>query len=76
MLLCRSQGSGVSGHMPLRQLSRPIISIITDMAFMRLAMYSTIYRHIFKSDLYGRRGTWNAGTAHDNRLQMQFMFTL
>lgn len=26
--------------------------------------------------LYGRRGTWNAGSALDNRLQMQFMFTL
>ena len=26
--------------------------------------------------LYGRRGTWNAGSALDNRLQMQIMFTL
>lgn len=26
--------------------------------------------------LYGRRGTWTAGAAHDNRVQMQFMFTL
>ncbi len=34
------------------------------------------YLQVGMEYLYGRRGTWNAGTAHDNRLQMQFMFTL
>ena len=26
--------------------------------------------------LYGRRQTWNVGGASDNRVQMQFMFTI
>lgn len=34
------------------------------------------YLQVGMEYLYGRRGTWNAGTAHDNRIQMQVMFTL
>ncbi len=34
------------------------------------------YLQVGMEYLYGKRGTWNAGSACDNRIQMQLMFTL
>ncbi len=35
----------------------------------------TSYLQVGLEYLYGRRGTWNVGSGHDNRIQTQFMLT-
>ena len=78
MLLCRSQGSECPPYAIAAAVSPDNINNYRYGFYAAGNVFYNIssYLQVGMEYLYGRRGTWNAGTAHDNRLQMQFMFTL
>ena len=79
MLLSLKPGYGMSGHMRHSLSDAP--DNVNNYKYGFYAAGNVFYNissylQVGVEYLYGRRGTWNAGSALDNRLQMQIMFTL